>query len=70
MEVNEQIKQLGREVKINRRIKGISRDKLADMSGVAELTIAKFEQGKTTPRLDTICKILSALGYRISMELN
>ena len=69
MEAEEQIKQLGREVMINRRIKGISRDKLSEMCGVAEMTIANFERGKTIPRVDTICKILSALGYRISMEM-
>ena len=69
MEAKEQLFRLGRLVKQNRISKGISRDKLSEMCGVAELTIANFERGKTIPRVDTICKILSALGYRISMEM-
>jgi DNA-binding XRE family transcriptional regulator len=45
-----------------RQEKGISQRKLGEMSGVKQPVIARMENGKTIPNLNTILKILAALG--------
>ena len=42
--------------------KGISQKKLEELSGVKQPIIARMETGKTSPRLDTVLKVLGALG--------
>ena len=69
MEVHRQVKYLGKKIEMLRMSKGISRDKLSDMSGVGETTIMMLEHGRTVPRLETICKIASALGYKLTLEM-
>ena len=69
MEVHKQIKRLGKKIEMLRMSKGISRAKLSDMCGVAETTIMQFEHGTSVPRTETICRIASALGYRLTFEM-
>lgn len=45
-----------------RNEKGISQRKLGEMSGVKQPVIARMENGKTVPNLDTVLKVLAALG--------
>ena len=45
-----------------RNEKGISQRKLGEMSGVKQPVIARMENGKTVPNLDTVLKVLTALG--------
>ena len=45
-----------------RQEKGISQKKLEELSGVKQPIIARMETGKTSPRLDTVLKVLGALG--------
>ena len=45
-----------------RREKGITQQELEKRSGVAQPVIARMEHGTTTPRLDTVLKVLAALG--------
>ena len=45
-----------------RNEKGISQKKLEELSGVKQPVIARMENGKTTPNLSTIMKVLAALG--------
>lgn len=47
--------------------KGISQRKWSELSGVAQKTISRLENGLDTPRLQTALKLASALGY--SMKL-
>jgi len=42
--------------------KGISQKKLEAMSGVKQPIIARMEKGHTSPRLDTVLKVLASLG--------
>ncbi|MDD2972517.1 MAG: helix-turn-helix transcriptional regulator [Lachnospiraceae bacterium] len=42
--------------------KGITQKKLEELSGVRQPVIARMEKGKTSPQLDTVLKILKALG--------
>ena len=42
--------------------KGISQKKLEAMSGVKQPVIARMEKGYTSPRVDTVLKVLAPLG--------
>lgn len=45
-----------------RKEKGISQRKLGEISGVKQPIIARMENGKTVPNLNTVLKVLAALG--------
>ena len=45
-----------------RRDRGISQRKLEEMTGIKQSVIARMETGKSSPKLETIVKILFALG--------
>ena len=48
-----------------RRDADLSQQKLADLSGVGRVTIARIEAAAQSPKLDTIQKLASAMGYPI-----
>ena len=50
-----------------RKEKGITQKKLEEMSGVKQPVIARMETGVTSPRLDTVMKVLSALGKKLAI---
>ncbi|MFI3237796.1 MAG: helix-turn-helix transcriptional regulator [Lachnospiraceae bacterium] len=50
-----------------REIKGLSQRDLAKISGVKQPAIARLESMKSTPQIDTLFKILSPLGYTLSI---
>lgn len=50
-----------------RQERGISQKKLEEMSGVKQPIIARMEQGKTSPQLDTILKVLAPLGMTLAV---
>ncbi len=45
-----------------RQEKGITQKKLEELSGVKQPVIARMEKGSTSPQLDTVLKVLAALG--------
>ena len=45
-----------------RQERGITQRKLETMSGVRQPIIARMENGKTTPNLSTVLKVLAPLG--------
>lgn len=45
-----------------RKQKGISQKKLEELSGVKQPIIARMEAGTTSPNLNTVLKVLAALG--------
>ncbi len=47
--------------------KGISRYRLARLSGVSEGQLSRLMSNETAPRLDTAAKIAKALGYRVTL---
>ena len=50
-------------LKTARKLKGISQQELAQMSGVDHSTISNIERGENTnPTWDTVCRIAAALG--------
>jgi DNA-binding XRE family transcriptional regulator len=50
-----------------REEKGLSQRDLAKLSGVKQPAIARLESLKTTPQIDTLFKVLSPLGYTLSI---
>jgi len=50
-----------------RKTNGITQKKLEEMSGVRQPVIARMESGLTSPRLDTVMKVLTALGKKLVM---
>jgi DNA-binding XRE family transcriptional regulator len=50
-----------------REKRGISQRKLAELSGVKQPAIARLESMKSTPRIDTLIKLLNPLGYTIEI---
>lgn len=50
-----------------REAKGISQRELAKLSGVKQPAIARIESMKTMPQIDTLLKVLTPLGYTLSI---
>lgn len=46
---------------------GISQRDLAQLCGIPQSSIARIESGKTTPKLDTLLKIMHPLGLRLKL---
>ncbi len=49
-----------------RHKKGLTQKELAKAANLTQSVIARFEAKKTTPQLDTLLKIASALGLTLS----
>lgn len=47
--------------------KRISQKQLEELSGVKQPVIARMEKGKTSPRLDTVLKVLAPLGKTLQV---
>ena len=65
-QINFEVQLIGKIVEA-REEKGISQRDLANISGVKQPAIARIESMKTTPRIDTLFKILTPLGYTLSI---
>lgn len=50
-----------------RETKGLSQRDLAKLSGVKQPAIARLESMRSTPKIDTLFKVLSPLGYTLSI---
>ncbi len=50
-----------------RKERGISQKKLGEMCGVKQPVIARMERGITSPQLDTVLKVLNALGKTLAI---
>ena len=54
-------------IRMHRKAAKLSRDKLAEMSGVGKTVIYDIEKGKETIQLNTLRKVLSVLNIRIEL---
>jgi len=54
-------------IRMHRKAAKLSRDRLAEMSGVGKTVIYDIEKGKETIQLDTLRKILNVLNIRIEL---
>lgn len=50
-----------------REAKGLSQRELAEISGVKQPAIARLESMRSTPQIDTLFKVLSPLGYTLTI---
>ncbi len=50
-----------------REEKGISQKKLEELSGVKQPVIARMEKGSTSPRIETVLKVLAPLGKTLAI---
>ena len=50
-----------------RKEKGITQQKLEELSGVKQPVIARLERGSTSPQLSTVLKILAPLGKTLAI---
>ena len=50
-----------------REEKGLSQRGLAELSGINQPQIARLERMKGSPQLDTLFKVLTTLGYTLSI---
>ena len=57
---------VGCKIKAVRKAKGLTQDQLAQKSGVATMTIRRYETGKRQPHLEQLQKIADALEIPIA----
>lgn len=50
-----------------RREKGLTQKKLEELTGIKQPTIAKIENGTTNPSLETILKLVTAVGKTLKV---
>lgn len=65
-EINFEVELIGKMIEAREK-KGYSQRELAKLSGVKQPAIARLESMKSTPRIDTLLKILHSLGYTLSI---
>lgn len=49
--------------------KGVSQSELAELTGIAQKTISRIENGHDTPKYETLLKIANALGYSLTIGI-
>ena len=62
------INEIGKIIKFHRKYAGISRESLAEISGLGKTSIYDIEKGKETVKIQTLLKVFKALN--ISIEVN
>lgn len=50
-----------------RESRGLTQDRLAEESGLKQSAIARLESMKSTPRIDTVIKVLTPMGYKLAI---
>ena len=56
-------------LKSRRAVLSITQKDLAELSGVALVTIKKLESGKAKPTLETLTKLADVLGMEVKLEV-
>ena len=56
-------------VAAERARRGVSQAELAALCGTTQSAIARIEQGRRPPRIDTLLRIANALDCRLAVEL-
>lgn len=49
---------------------GITQRELAELCGIPQSSVARIESHKTTPKLDTLLKIMRPLGLKLTISTN
>jgi ribosome-binding protein aMBF1 (putative translation factor) len=50
-----------------REAKGMTQEQLAEAAGVKQSAIARLESLKATPQIDTLFKMLTPMGYKLTI---
>ena len=53
-----------------REIKGFTQAQLAEAAGVKQSAVARMESLKATPQIDTLFKVLTPMGYKLTIVPN
>ena len=64
--INFEIELIGKMIEAREK-QGLSQRDLAEISGLKQPAVARLESMKTTPRIDTLFKVLNPLGYTLSI---
>lgn len=56
-------------IKGKREVQGLSQSELSRKSGVPQKTISRMENGLSVPAMDTLGKLVDALGFKIPFKL-
>ena len=64
--INFEISLIGKMIEAREK-RGLSQRELAEISGVKQPAIARLENLKATPQIDTLFKVLYPLGYTIEI---
>ena len=67
LEEAEDLAEIVNAVKAQRQALGLSQRELAALCGIPQSSVARIESFQTTPRLDTLLKILQPLGLRLTV---
>lgn len=53
-----------------REAQGLTQAQLAEAAGIKQSAIARLENMKATPRIDTLFKVLTPMGYKLAIVPN
>ena len=67
LEEAEDLAEIVNAVTAQRQALGLSQRELAALCGIPQSSVARIESFQTTPRLDTLLKILQPLGLRLTV---
>lgn len=61
-----EVELIGKVIKA-REEKGLTQKELAELAGIQQPALARLENMKATPQIDTLFKILKPLGYKLAV---
>ena len=53
-----------------REAKGLTQAQLAEAAGIKQSAVARLEKMKATPQIDTLFKVLTPMGYKLTIVPN
>lgn len=56
-------------IRTARRQSGLTQQALAKRAGTSQAAISAYESGRRSPSVDTLCRILGAVGFEVRMRL-
>ena len=59
---------IGAKVKYYRELRGLTQKQLAEVTGIAQADISRFENGTGNPSLRTLERLADGLGMRLKVE--
>lgn len=60
---------VGAEIRLARKVTGLTQIELAEKSGVPQETISRLERGHSNPTLGTLEKLAKAMGVEIAVKI-